>query len=873
MFIRDLEALKEKNITPLEAEGIRLCTQASAEGAVLLENHQALPICPGPVALYGYGARQTINAGVGSGDVVYRYVVNIEEGLENNGFTITTKKWLDEFDEIYREHIRVLYQDLQEESDRTGIDRAHCLGYRSHEHIACQDIHVTDPGTDTAIYVLSRKEGEGCDNVYAPGGYLPTEWELAHLRVLRSHYKKLILLLNLGSVMDMQEVRKIGMDAILLMYQGGAEIGNAVAKMLTGEVPPSGKLATTWAYDYWDYPNSKIFGNNFKEKNVPYAEGVYVGYRYFDSFAKKPLYPFGYGLSYTVFSVSNTNMSVKPSGDVTIRTVVQNTGKHRGKEVLQVYLSSPVGEMDKPYQQLCAYQKTQMLEAGEKEELEFHFSMLDVCSYDPRKESYVLEAGDYTVRIGNQSRNTFVCGIIRLNEEHVVRHVKNLFPKCIEFEELHADPKMWHEDWQTQADNKTPVFCLRAEDIAVLEDPKYSGVAQNYLGGPIDAAKVNLTSGDTICVDVPKDISLPMVMRGDATMEQLIASMDIEELIHLVTGQLYKHPVYRMDSYSPHVLGACGETTNYFVQNNSPKEIPFCILADGGAGLRLIRRFQTDENGEIIYLDPVLNFENGELGIKDYREGLQDYYQYSTPTPIPVQMACTWNGELLEKIGNIIGGEMARYGVDLWLAPSINLHRNPLGGRNFEYYSEDPYLSAMTAVPLISGVQKHPGRGTTVKHFAANNQETARTSHNACVTERTLRELYLKPFELTLKYGKPMCLMTSLNSLNGPHNANNKDLTTYLLLDEWSYDGLVTTDWNTTRKDRGSNTAQCIHSGTHIIMPGSNRDLNNLRDGLQNKSGQGDVVLLGELQKSAMGYLKYLMRTAPEKWNTMTEGK
>lgn len=866
MFIRDLNPLKEKGITPLEAEGIRLSTQASSEGAVLLENNGALPLLPGRVALYGFGARQTINSGIGSGDMVCRYIVNIEQGLENHGFTITTKSWLDTFDEMYREHREQLLQQLTEESDRTGIDRLHCLYSKSHEHIACQPITITETDTDTAIYVLSRKEGEGCDNVYQRGGYLPTEWELEHLRVLRAHYKRLILLLNLGSVMDMNEIREIGMDAILLIYQGGLEIGNAVAQMLSGENPPSGRLTTTWAVDYWDYPNSKIFGNNYTEQNVPYAEGIYMGYRYFDSFGKEPLYPFGYGLTYSTFSLSDIGMKVEEDGSVIVQTTVRNDGSFRGKEVVQLYVSCPCGRLDKPYQQLCAFEKTQMLEPGESESLELRFSMVDVCSYDPVGQAYVLEQGDYLVRVGNSSRNTGVCGVIRLAQEHVVRKVRNVFPQCMEFDELVSDPAGWNAPWQTGPDENTPIYELGEQHLLTMDPPVYSGTAANYLGGYVDEEQVNLTSGDRIPVEVPAGISLPMVMRGEATMEQLVASMNIEELVHLVTGQLYKHPVYRMDSYSPHVLGACGETTNYFEQNHSSKQIPFSIFADGGSGLRLIRRFQTDENGDIIYVDPVLNCENEEIGIKDYREGLQDYYQYSTATPIPVQMACTWNRALMEQLGDVIGAEMERFGVDLWLAPSINLHRNPLGGRNFEYYSEDPYLSAMIAVPLVGGVQRHEGRGATVKHFAANNQETARTRHVACITERTLREIYLKPFELMVKYGHPMSMMTSLNSLNGPHNANNKELTTYVLLDEWQYDGLVTTDWNTTRKDRGSNTALCIYAGTHIIMPGSNRDLDNLRAGLQNQSGVGDVVYLGELQKSAMGYLRYLTRTAPVKW-------
>lgn len=866
MISRDLSRLKNKEITALERRGLKVCRQISAEGTVLLENNGALPLSPRPVALFGFGARQTIVTGIGSGDVTPRHVVNIDKGLEDAGFSVTTKPWLSTFGERYRTYWNNLRRELEEESRRTGIDNLHLLYNRPHDLLPCQDISeadISESATDTAIYVLSRKEGEGCDAQYKRGQYLPAEWELAHLRKLRSAYRTLILLLNIGSVIDTKEILGIRPDAVVLIYQGGAEIGNAVADVLTGTVPPSGKLTTTWAKDYWDYPNSKTFGNNDGDVvSELYAEGIYVGYRYFDSFNVTPQYAFGHGLTYSTFRLEASAPRLDKSR-CCLDVVVTNTGASAGKEVIQVYLSAPSGKLDKPFQQLCTWGKTGMLQTEQSEKVTLCFALEEQASFDEARAAYLLEAGDYIIRVGSSSRRTHVAGIIRLTGDCVTFEVRNLYERPIAYDVTSsASARPWSYDGEKAEIASAPVCQLDPEMVPVRARAEYSNDPPNYFGGVIDPAIVNTGDGEIVVLDVPDAITLDKVNAGECSLEQLVAAMDEDELLHVVTGQEFVHPKYLMNSVSTHVPGACGETTNYFIQNNSPKNIPFTVTADGPAGLRLIKRFQTDEDGNIVFLDPVLGYENGLLAHANYVDGYDDYYQYVTALPISTQLACTWNDDLLTTIGGIVGEEMVRYDIDLWLAPGLNIHRNPLGGRNFEYFSEDPVLSGMLAAAIVRGTQAIPGRGCTIKHMAANNQEAARTSHNAIVAERTMREIYLRGFDLAIRYSNPWSVMTSLNRVNGLHGANNKDISTRTVKDEWGYDGVIMTDWNTTTPERGASTIACINAGTDLIMPGSTADVEHMRAALHNFSGQGDMLTLGAVQKSALQVLKYILKTS-----------
>lgn len=862
---RDITPLKTLQMDELEKEGVRLAYEASVEGSVLLENNGVLPIEPCKIALYGLGARNTMIRGIGSGDITYRYVVNIEQGLENSEFIITSKCWLDRFDKKYTSYRKELFDDIRKETEETGIDNLHVFYNRPHilpvhEEIREQDIEADE--ADTAIYVLSRKEGEGCDKRYIEGEYLLDRTEKKQLRQLRENYGKFILLLNIGSPIDMNEILEIGPDAILLIYQGGAEIGNAVAAILTGAENPSGKLTSTWALNYWDYPNSAEFGINDNDVSRElYREGIYIGYRYFDSFNIRALYPFGYGKSYTQFSVEYLS-TVCRKNQIRVRAGVKNTGFCPGKEVIQLYVSLPGIRIDQPVKQICAFTKTRMLAPGEYEQVELEFCMEDMASFDEKESAYVLEEGDYILQIGNSSVTASTCSIVRLSHTAVIRRVKHLFKREEEFDVL-TSHRIRNENI---TENRNFDICdIEATAIPVTEEINYSDNRANYFSGQIDSSKVNHGKGKDIYLQIPEKISLPMVKEGKYSVEQIVASMDEDELAHLVTGQEFVDPRYLIHSVSTHVPGAAGETTNYFEEVHPWRKIPYTVLSDGPAGLRLIPHIQADKDGTFIFLDPLLAYEDGEfVEDKGYSSEYEDYYQYTTGLPNATQLACTWNKELLYKIGALIGREMEKYNIDLWLAPGMNLHRNPLCGRCFEYFSEDPYVSAAVAIALVNGLQSNPGKGATIKHMAACNQEAARTSHNSIVDERTMRDLYLKGFELVVKYADPFAVMTALNCINGCHGTNSRDIATYVLRDEWKFNGLIMTDWNTTTPERGANTAECINSGNDLIMPGSKTDIIKLKAALYNKTKQGDTITLGDLQYCAMNVIKYILRTGKE---------
>lgn len=863
---RDLESLRSAQISSLEQEGIMLAKQASLEGAVLLENNGVLPIKPQPVALYGTGARKTIFTGIGSGDVAYRYQVTVEQGLKNAGFTITSGDWLDQFDLLYEENWKRLVESLQEESDETGVDALHCYYNRPHilpmsQPITAENLEAASEA-DVAIYVITRKEGEGCDNRYCKGEYLPFDEELEQLRLLREKFQSLIILINTGSPIEFAPVLELKPDAVLLVYQGGAEMGNAVAELLTGAVTPSGKLTSTWARNYWDYPNSAEFGENDGNTETEiYREGVFIGYRYFDSFDVKPLYPFGYGMSYTSFAIQCTGVSHCGSR-VSVSVQVKNVGDTAGKEVVQLYWSVPDPTGKHPRKELVAFEKTTLLQPKESQRIELVFCMEDFAVFSQEESIYYLEAGYYPLYLGSSSDQNEVCGMLQLKSRCVTRKVKHLFETPVSFTEITA-PSGMSDNEKLELATGVPICVISADEIPTDGTVQYCDAYTNYFGSKMRPEEVNCGAGKNRFLEVPDNITLEQVKNGEYTLEELIASMDEDEIIHLCTGQEHIDPRFLIKSVSTHVPGACGETTNYFVQKGGERRIPYTVFSDGASGLRLIQHIQADPDGNISYINPLLSYEGGKFvsGETGYVDGYEDLYQYVTCLPIAAQLACTWNRDILYKLGRVIAKEMIKYDVDLLLAPGFNLNRNPLCGRNFEYYSEDPLVSAVIAGAFIEGVQSYKGRGAAVKHFAASNQEAARTAHCSVVTEKTMRELYMRAFELTIKYSHPAAVMTALNCVNGPHGTNNRDLAASVLRDEWNYKGLIMTDWNTTTPARGGRAVGCINAGDDLIMPGSSDDWEKLKTALHNQSGEGEAVTLGALQYCAMNVLRYILTT------------
>ena len=708
--------------------------------------------------------------------------------------------------------------------------------------------------------MLSRNSGEGKDRTPGAGDYELSDTEKTAIANLANAYGNLIVVLNVGGVIDTKFLRaQEGIGAILLMSQAGNIGGHALADVLTGKVSPSGHLTTTWAENYEDYPNAKTFSHmNGDIHDEYYEEGIYVGYRYFDTFDVTPAYPFGYGKSYTTFDVKTEEVTADAK-QISVKVCVTNTGAtYSGKEVVQVYYSAPTGKLEKPYQELAAYVKTKELAPGESEELIITYQVDRMASYDVQRASYVLEAGTYYVRVGVNSRATKVSAAVVLDQETVTEVLSNRLVLDCEMNEL------------SSAD-VTPYGY--AEEEAEKEQACKLDIAST------DIETKTVTYEETIAANTSeKKITMQDVMSGQATLDDLVGQLTIPEMAELCVGTSRGNmggDTAIIGSSSAVVPGAAGDTTSLMIED---RDIRNLVLADGPAGLRLSKHFKADAEGNVIPGTsdapiPGMDLLMAGSPKPEIPEDAIDYYQYCTAIPIATLLAQTWDVDAIKECGDIVGEEMKEFGVTLWLAPGMNIHRNPLCGRNFEYYSEDPLVAGKCAAADTLGVQQHAGVGTTIKHFALNNQEDNRMHTNAHVSERAAREIYLKGFELAVKEAKPMSIMTSYNLINGIHSANNKDLLTAITRNEWGFDGIVMTDWGTTggmEMNQGmefkygcSSAAGCIKAGNDLTMPGKQEDVDEIIASVGAKDG--DVVCpitLGDLQTCAKRMLNTIMKSS-----------
>ena len=716
---------------------------------------------------------------------------------------------------------------------------------------------------DLAIYVLSRNSGEGKDRTPGAGDYELSDTEKTAIANLANAYGNLIVVLNVGGVIDTKFLRaQEGIGAILLMSQAGNIGGHALADVLTGKVSPSGHLTTTWAENYEVYPNAKTFSHmNGDIHDEYYEEGIYVGYRYFDTFDVTPAYPFGYGKSYTTFDVKTEEVTADAK-QISVKVCVTNTGAtYSGKEVVQVYYSAPTGKLEKPYQELAAYAKTKELAPGESEELIITYQVDRMASYDVQRASYVLEAGTYYVRVGVNSRATKVSAAVVLDQETVTEVLSNRLVLDCEMNELSsADVTPYgyaEEEAEKEQACKLDIASTDIETKTVTYEETNAEIAAN-------------TS--------EKKITMQDVMSGQATLDDLVGQLTIPEMAELCVGTSRGNmggDTAIIGSSSAVVPGAAGDTTSLMIED---RDIRNLVLADGPAGLRLSKHFKADAEGNVIPGTsdapiPGMDLLMAGSPKPEIPEDAIDYYQYCTAIPIATLLAQTWDVDAIKECGDIVGEEMKEFGVTLWLAPGMNIHRNPLCGRNFEYYSEDPLVAGKCAAADTLGVQQHAGVGTTIKHFALNNQEDNRMHTNAHVSERAAREIYLKGFELAVKEAKPMSIMTSYNLINGIHSANNKDLLTAITRNEWGFDGIVMTDWGTTggmEMNQGmefkygcSSAAGCIKAGNDLTMPGKQEDVDEIIASVGAKDG--DVVCpitLGDLQTCAKRMLNTIMKSS-----------
>lgn len=776
-----------------EYEHIDLLRFYAPECTVLLKKNGDFPLSgPGKIALYGSGARQTIKGGTGSGDVNSRYYVTAEQGLQEAGFSITSKKWLDAYDEVRKKAHKEFVAEIKRRAKELHVMPL-VLGMGAVMPEPAYELPLNGEG-DTAVYVLGRISGEGNDRKPEDGDILLSATEVRDILACAEKYSRFILVLNVGGMVDLSPVAD-KVPNILVLSQLGVVTGNVLADILLGKGVPSGKLTTTWS-KWEDYSTIGTFGGS---DETEYKEGVYVGYRYFDSVGKKAAYPFGFGLSFTEFTCSDSAVEVKGT-QVTVKTTVTNQGRSIGKEVVQVYVSSPWGKLDQPYQALAGFAKSHYLCPGESEVVSVTFPMERLASFDAETASFILEKGRYIVRAGNCSTNTEACAAIVLPETVTVRKVTN----------VGGTPSF--TDWQPKRfsgeETGLPELVMEPAAFASLSWPK------------------------------PHVPSKKAVERAKALSD--------EELIYMCHGAFKEGTKGLMDiigSASSQVAGAAGESCG------KVSDIPALIMADGPAGLRLTPQFIRDEEGahpagntlpsgmeEFMGTIPNVMMK---LAQKKPKGEIQD--QYCTAIPIGTALAQSWNLTLCRTCGDLVGREMERFGIDLWLAPAFNIHRSPLCGRNFEYYSEDPLISGLVGAAITQGVQKHPGRGTTIKHFCCNNQELNRYISNSQVSERALREIYLKAFELCIAESNPASLMTSYNLLNGVHTSEREDLMITVLRDEWGYDGLIMTDWvigalGAKGKYRMALSAPTIAAGNDIFMPGCTEDYKLALNALKGKN-------------------------------------
>lgn len=797
-----------REASALELKNRALARKAAAEGFVLLENDGTLPLKEKRLALYGAGARMTVKGGTGSGAVRERYSVTIEQGLINAGFEIASTPWLDRFDRFYADTYEA-YRQEQEERVKGMQNFYQILGtvtpFRHPTGIPITEADVAASGCDTALYVLARQAGEGNDRVDEQGDYRLDDVERENLEFVSAHYQNLVVIVNCGGVIDLSFLDTLHVSALVYFVQGGEEGGNALADVLSGKQNFSGRLATSWAYRFEDLPSNTTYSYLGGDKyNQEYNEGIYVGYRFFDSFGVKPRYRFGYGLSYTSFETSLIGI-VPENGEISVKAAVKNTGNCAGRETVLVYASVPFGATGAEAKRLAAFAKTRELQPGEKESVVLSIPLRELSCYDEAQAAWVLRAGDYPLFL-----NDAPCAVLTLARKQVLEQCVNVCPPQHEIAEITPPAR--------------PVFSADGLPRLALDAIVPETLVHRY--------------------ETPE------------ASDPVTDSMSAEQLIRLTVGGGTSNKNLQVEA-----MGASGTTTPDLYEALG---IPNVILSDGPAGLNLTSQVVELPDGSTKAARVPENLEAykryffGFAGMAlksqmaDPKDGIV-HYQYATAWPCSQLLAQSFDQDLLEEVGDAVGAEMETFGVTVWLAPGMNIHRNPLCGRTFEYYSEDPVVSGKLAAAIVRGVQKHPGKGMSVKHFVANNCELERNMSSSNLTERTLRELYLRGFEIAVRESKPMTVMAAYNKVNGVYCTNNYDLLVKVLRCEWGFEGMVMSDWDSMKASREDCTvpasgdvqkaaaAQC-----DLVMPGRPDQVEALQNGLE--SG---AVELDDLRRSA----------------------
>lgn len=893
------------NVKAVSAPGnTDLSRRIAGDGMVLLENHGALPLPKGEsVAMFGSGMINFQKGGGGSGNVNVAYIINLLQGMQN-----------------------------KENSSKISLYKPLIDAYKSYisgggkGEMALTDAQVSDAAANakTAVITISRYSSEGSDKTTGKGDYYLSDAEISILdKVTAAGFEKVVVVLNIGAVIDTTWIAKYPGISVLIAWQPGMEGGNAAADVLCGDVNPSGKLVDTFAKSYEDYPSAA----NFSQYSafVSYEEDVFLGYRYFETFDpdyKKVNYEFGYGLSYTTFDISNVNVSNE--GDkINVVAKVTNTGSTAGKEVVQAYFSAPQGKLGKPGKELAAFAKTKLIEPGKSDVVQMSYAVNDMASYDDtgklQKSAYILEPGNYNIYVGNSVKDAGRRGLrysYKVDNLVIAEQLtEQLSPKKLS-RRLLSDG--------TYETLKSPTITIPAVGETKLEAEDFLDATQGTNYVRIENYDVNGISGKCLAymnytgnyvtydLNVQKAGTYNVVFRasnGRAAISNMLGiyvNNVLQPNVNVTlpqTGDGNKSEWYNFVDCAPVTIalpagpctlklvsnGSCGNLDYMTFQNTEDKTISqspvmnisnpvestvksieataptesIIKLADVYENPALMDKFIAQlSDAQLVDLSQgkraqIAGGTGGIGGLSDF--GIPSAQTSDGPAglrlstnctawPVETLLACTWDVDLLKEMGTAVGIEAKLNNVDIWLAPGMNLHRNPLCGRNFEYFSEDPLIAGKMASAITKGVQSK-GVAVTLKHFAANNKEVNRTNSDSRISERALRELYLKGFEIAVKESSPWCIMSSYNLINGTETAESYDLLTNILRREWGYKGMVMTDWG-----NNSTAYKEVKAGNDVKMSTGNSA--NIMSALA--SG---IVTRAELERNIKSVLSMIMKT------------
>ena len=765
----------------------RVARECVAEGCVLIRNEkQVLPLKPGSkVSIFGRTQFDYNKSGTGSGGLVNApYVSNITDSLLEKDITLNM-----ELISVYKDWIENNPFDF-------GTGWAKEPWCQKEMEIDDSLVQAAREVSDIAIIVIGRLAGEEKDNYNGKGSYLLTDEEEQMLDRVTNYFDKVVVLLNVGNIIDMKWVDQYSPQAVMYIWQGGSEGGRGVSDILVGDMNPSGKLTDTIAYDISDYPSTENFGG--EEFNI-YEEDIYVGYRYFETFAKeRVMYPFGFGLSYTSFDIELVTAQ-RVDYEITFKVKVTNTGELAGKEVVQIYLEPPQGKLGKPIRNLVGFTKTHTIPKGESEVIDITINMKDSASYDDIGETgyefcYVLEEGKYNYYIGSNVRTSTLCSSEILDETIMVQRLSqsgspvNLFKKI--------RPVL-----------SAGKYIVEKEKVRVRD---YGYIPYEFDSDLQDIPYKNKESRDRI--------PLIEVLRNNCTLEEFIKQLSDEDMIHMSRGEGMCSP-----KVTAGTVGAFGGVTKKLLKYG----VPMVCCADGPSGIRL------------------------DSGVMSFS------------LPSGTLLGCSFNTALNEELFSYLGRELYLNKVDTLLGPGMNIHRNPLNGRNFEYFSEDPYLTGKMGVHQLKGMHRYNVTGT-IKHFACNNQEYKRDKIDSIVSERALREIYLKGFEMAVKEGEAYSVMTTYGSVNGQYTASNYDIVTRILYNEWGYKGVVMTDWwammsKNRREPSRQHTSQMIKAQNSLYMIMESAEHNSGGDDSQTSLNYG-VINRKLLVRNTKNILNFILK-------------